>query len=809
MALGPITTDALALRLGQRLQARGVPIDDVTVFAAEFSPDLTAWMGGEGAIPADLSQKFATAVGAWNTDIMQRLDSYAGAIDGGPDGDGIYPLTDAAGNTRMVPCIAKVLDSAAKGNAGWSPKLTSEADGATRVVWKVTDWTGGQGTKPVTGYIAADGSTVETAAAAYDFFGPISAVLTGLKSAAEGSASTALGYRNSAAASRDEVRLVADRSNESFFALLSIIASLEDTNGRGVFLTEDGKFRGDLGVDAGVNLTRSYNAELGITTFSLTALTAPLAVSSGGTIEATTEQYTLDQLIMCGLFDSADRFWAAGLQDGSLYVPNLVGQLPLLSGLNGVNVSYNAASGKTTISLGTAQGELPLAGGGSVDSGAEWSVDGYDAGLLLNDVLGKVWAAGLLDGRFYVPKLLVGSLETQGGVVGAMEPSLDTSEAMYAVKTISSHQQIVRLSKSAGVQTQLTTLGNNTAPFLLSDGTGFGYSTDRSGPVEQLWQPLGGGAETLMVSSSALALLGDSRAFGLLAYMQAGNPTRTVIGQGGSGQKSPEIAARWTGGPVQVTISGGSIPASGAVNVTALVPDVFWHWDDALGAIHCVIAGVPGTLTFDNAATPKNTFVRDTAGAAVGVSTPVNATLDSGRVLGSTSAAGAATLAALRQMTAIIAPGYNDLAVGFFGSGFTYSRAGLLANVAGMIDAVPCKVKRFLTPNIYVGEAALVNGGGGLAAGQSVKGQAPDAATSKAFLDESFAYNAALQAAWPSHYVDMHGRLAVTYGQTATVLGTPYTILNRTFADDGIHAGNVGNLAKVAIYADELSQRGY
>jgi hypothetical protein len=201
-----ITTDTLALRLGQRLVAHGVAIDDVEAFATDFAPDMVEWLGGEGAVPAALATKVTTTAAAWNTDIMQRLDSYAGVIDGGPNGDGLYPLTDAAGNTRMVPCIAKVLDSAAKGNAGWSPKMTSEADGATRVVWKVIDWTGGQGTKPGTGYIADDGSIVGTAAAAYDFFGAISTTLTGHKSASQRARAGAEDARDQAVAISSQIK---------------------------------------------------------------------------------------------------------------------------------------------------------------------------------------------------------------------------------------------------------------------------------------------------------------------------------------------------------------------------------------------------------------------------------------------------------------------------------------------------------------------------------------------------------------------------------------------------------------------------
>lgn len=56
---------------------------------------------------------------------------------------------------------------------GWSPILSSVVDGERRVL-RVVDWTGGQGTKPATGYIGPVG-LVGTAAAAVDVRGAMGA----------------------------------------------------------------------------------------------------------------------------------------------------------------------------------------------------------------------------------------------------------------------------------------------------------------------------------------------------------------------------------------------------------------------------------------------------------------------------------------------------------------------------------------------------------------------------------------------------------------------------------------------------------
>lgn len=57
-----------------------------------------------------------------------------------------------------------------RGAQGWAPKLVAEADGVRRV-FKIDDWTGGEGTKPGTGYLAADGTVVPDIEDAADFRG--------------------------------------------------------------------------------------------------------------------------------------------------------------------------------------------------------------------------------------------------------------------------------------------------------------------------------------------------------------------------------------------------------------------------------------------------------------------------------------------------------------------------------------------------------------------------------------------------------------------------------------------------------------
>lgn len=53
---------------------------------------------------AEISERFAVL----QVTETQFANWSAGTATGGPDGDGLYPFTDAAGVTRMLPCIDKI-----------------------------------------------------------------------------------------------------------------------------------------------------------------------------------------------------------------------------------------------------------------------------------------------------------------------------------------------------------------------------------------------------------------------------------------------------------------------------------------------------------------------------------------------------------------------------------------------------------------------------------------------------------------------------------------------------------------------------
>jgi len=86
---------------------------------------------------AQLSQQINTLLASWNSREAQFRAWLAGTSNGGPNGDGKYPLSDASGSTQLVDCPAKLSDTVG-GPAGLSvaAKLASETARDTAIAAK-------------------------------------------------------------------------------------------------------------------------------------------------------------------------------------------------------------------------------------------------------------------------------------------------------------------------------------------------------------------------------------------------------------------------------------------------------------------------------------------------------------------------------------------------------------------------------------------------------------------------------------------------------------------------------------------------
>jgi lysophospholipase L1-like esterase len=92
-------------------------------------------------------------------------------------------------------------------------------------------------------------------------------------------------------------------------------------------------------------------------------------------------------------------------------------------------------------------------------------------------------------------------------------------------------------------------------------------------------------------------------------------PAATVYNGGESGQSADEIAIRQGGIVPMLTVTGGSIPASGGVTVTT-AGTIGWRLDRPIVEVTGTLAGVPGTLTRSGSVL---TFTRTSTGTAVPV----------------------------------------------------------------------------------------------------------------------------------------------------------------------------------------------
>lgn len=64
------------------------------------------------AMEQEILDKLTALLGRKTLSQVEIANWYAGPVDGGPNGDGLYPLTDGSGFVRMLPSFAKLMQSA-------------------------------------------------------------------------------------------------------------------------------------------------------------------------------------------------------------------------------------------------------------------------------------------------------------------------------------------------------------------------------------------------------------------------------------------------------------------------------------------------------------------------------------------------------------------------------------------------------------------------------------------------------------------------------------------------------------------------
>lgn len=242
--------------------------------------------------------------------------------------------------------------------------------------------------------------------------------------------------------------------------------------------------------------------------------------------------------------------------------------------------------------------------------------------------------------------------------------------------------QLRSYRKSDGQVFVLTEAGtDNSAPSLTSDDKVI-YRQRVGDLGAWVYQSVAGG-EAYPVEPSGWASWGDSMTRG--AGSTAGNdfPSRlsvllgeTVDNQGIGGQTSPQIAARQGGAPTLLTVTGNSIPASGAVAVTARTVNLITS--QGLQSQLGTLAGVHGTLT-RNSGDDTYSFTRTAAGSITACPAATPFVPDIG--------------VSLAGKTVTIWIGRNN----------TSQTAQILADVAAMIDYLTPRAARFVITSVCNG----------------------------------------------------------------------------------------------------------
>jgi WD40-like Beta Propeller Repeat len=497
-----------------------------------------------------------------------------------------------------------------------------------------------------------------------------------------------------------------------------------------------------------------------------------------GFAQQAAERFAYGGQVLTALADSADRAVAVWLLDGVLR-----GKLGLVvAPTAALSLTFSATDGLTTLdSAVMAQADDAQFVAGQACVGA------------LTDNAGRAYLAMLQSGKTYIPRLTTDSFND-----AARQDVAESADYLFADVAVDAAQQITRTAKLGGAVVQITGTGSNAAPSLSSDGTRVLYTSTRTTPPSLYTQPVGGGLEQPVQSSRLIVALGNSIsiATGYISAFATLRPLDTVAAQGVSGQRTDDIAYRFGATALTLSVAGASIPASGAVVVTGLDTTLFRR-TSGTAAVRATVEGVPGVLSL-SAAVAR--FTRDSAGVAVPVTNPVASTITSGIVDGSTNASAQLDLGVLQSATVLlVAASYNDIREA------TYSQAATLANMAALVATLKPLVKRIII-------AGDMQGQGRLTAAQFPAGPdpAPDAATSQLYIQRSIALNAALGAAYPQAYIDLHAAL-VTAGHSSVfnVNSTNYNIINLTVLPDGVHPSGSGIATVAGIINNTFTSRGW
>jgi hypothetical protein len=387
---------------------------------------------------------------------------------------------------------------------------------------------------------------------------------------------------------------------------------------------------------------------------------------------------------------------------------------------------------------------------------------------------------------------------------GTFAGRANAAYALVATVDGAGNRLLATRRRTDGQPFQITTAGNAADPQLLHDNRVLWYSTSastayvRPADASDIARPA--------FPSNMITVTGDSTAengnSGIGNEMRDLFASRPVNMEGIGSQWTRQIAARYGAEPVNATITGGSIPASGSVTVALDLDFLRVNSDNNYIACRIIIAGVAGALVRYGAVDPAAgvlvyTFTRDTAGSAVAVAGAVPITVTSGMIRGTTDPSGAPSMDAMRGGTLIIRTGQNDTGRP------DYDQTATVNRIAAMIARQTTLWPQAIVIGNMIQNGLIPTAQGGLFTGT--------AAQSRVLIQRVLDYNAALQAKFGSMYFDptVNHRNVAGGTATATVDGLTVEWCTNVVIADGVHESQVGQNNTAAGLQARITQMGF
>lgn len=459
----------------------------------------------------------------------------------------------------------------------------------------------------------------------------------------------------------------------------------------------------------------------------------------------------------------------------------LIAKLGIALGVSNGLRWTRGADGIYTLSLGDKDGVLPV-GQALLDASDEG-----DRWLKVVRTPARRWLLGILrDGSTRIAKLdhpvMAGSASSERFFVRSERDGA----GWYQLKAFDRQTGKLSAITSGAVPIASSTIVANR--YLV-------YAAMPDQAVKYLARDLVLGEDVPLDALMAFSLWGDSLTAPGTGYgdtFAALVPGYSVSIEGIGGHRIAQIAARMgavTNSNNNVTITGGIIPASGAVNCSAnyLVAGPPTDTKSVSGTL----AGVAGVLKTSTsaAASVTTTFTRSVDGEAVSVATPA--------LFVPTAGISGKPLKDLRSRINVIYAGANDIGKS------DYDQAFVLARIEDMVANLRAVCPRFVI-------LGLTNGWGNLPVSQG--GTRADDATSNQFMDQIAALNAALKARYGELYFDTHAKVVASnpsYSASYVVGVKTYQVLTATVISDGIHYTTTGKTAIANALISFITDKGW